>query len=224
MDLSCNKCGAILSVDIKDIRVVCPYCGANYLVEQLITEKRLNNIDEINRLTPIAENAYNIFDYTCALECYKNLIEYDPSDINIARYNICRLAVDDLTPSKEVYNTLGCITNEERYTHLEKIKSMAHKVVFKRVRYSWKMYRGIYKLIEVIKSILWYKKYKWLDLMVRPLDCVCGKMIGKGETVCHCMRSRTEIVDGYISRRRHIKLVVSLLLILTIVFTIKGNL
>ena len=203
VDLSCNKCGAILSVDIKDIRVVCPYCGANYLVEQLITEKRLNNIDEINRLTPIAENAYNIFDY---------------------RYNICRLAVDDLTPSKEVYNTLGCITNEERYTHLEKIKSMAHKVVFKRVRYSWKMYRGIYKLIEVIKSILWYKKYKWLDLMVRPLDCVCGKMIGKGETVCHCMRSRTEIVDGYISRRRHIKLVVSLLLILTIVFIIKGNL
>ena len=224
MDLSCNKCGAILSVDIEDIRVVCPYCRANYLVEQLITEKRLNNIDEINRLTPIAENAYNIFDYTCALECYKNLIKYDPSDVNIARYNICRLAVDDLTPSKEVYNTLGCITNEERYTHLEKIKSMAHKVVLKRIRYSWKMHRGIYKLTEIIKSLLWYRKYRWLELMVRPINCVCGNVLDKGEITCSCSRSRSEVVKNYVSRRRNFKLMAILLLILAILLIIKGNL
>lgn len=224
MDLSCNKCGAVLTVDIKDIRVVCPYCRANYLVEQLITEKRLNNIDEINRLTPIAENAYKIFDYAHALECYTTLIKYDPSETNIARYNICRLAVDNLKPSNEVYDTLGCIADEERYTHLEKIKARAHSTVFKRIRYSIKTNRGIYKLLEIIKLLLWYRKYKWLDLMVRPINCVCGRIVDKGETTCSCSRPRSEIVKNYITRRRNLKLIVVLLLILTILFIIKGSL
>lgn len=223
IELRCKNCGADMSVNLNDVHVTCPYCKMHYLLDELITETKLNNMDKITRIEPLALNAYNLYEYGSALQLYSQLIRYDPSEMNIARYNICRMAVEDLRPTFEVYASLNCLTDEERYTHLNKIRQMACKVLRGRLKYVWQSYIGWSKFRGIINSLFWYKSYKWLDLMIQPVECLCGHQLKRGMSHCNkCERTRIEIVEVNEANKRHVRYALFLIVAVILVFYVKG--
>ena len=219
IEFTCKNCGSPLQLNIDSLdgmKATCEFCRTQYLIEELITEKRLDNIDMVNRLTPIAENYYKLYEYSKAYDCYERLISVNPSRVNIARYNMCRLGVFQLTPNEDVYNSLVCLDNAERYKHIRKIKKRAKVATDKQLRYLWSEGRGVQKLWHIYKTLIYYNKYKWLELMVREMNCTCGETVEKGATQCKCTRNRKEIVDSYLTRKRGTVISVVLLVALLI--------
>lgn len=219
IELACNNCGATLEIDLRNPKIECTYCKAQYIVKELITENRLNNIDAVYRLTPLAENAISTFQYGDALNYYRRLINYDPTEVNIARYNICMVGTEEVEPTIEVFNTLRVLDDEERYKHLHHIKGTARKVMFNRIKYL-RNYGGTYRIKETINVIKWYRGYKKLDLMVRPLECACGKTLGGGSLKCSCGRTREETVEQYKVKKHNAQFTVGIVIVALLTFII----
>ena len=212
LELKCKNCGSPLSVDLSDMKVNCSFCKTDYIVSELVTENRLQHIDIINRLTPIAENHFKLHEYPTALKYYTKLVHIDPSDTNIAKYNMCRLGVD-LEPSESIFDTFECLTDKERYSHIAVIKSEAQRMIIDQCKYQWRYQGLVGKLKLIVRTWRRYRHYKWLELMVIPLQCVCGEEISRGSLECKCSRTRKEIVATYIKRRRHRNVVITLIVL-----------
>ena len=210
IQLNCKTCGASLDLDLTKPKIICEYCRAEYLVEQLLTERRINDIDSYNKLEPVAHNYYNLHNYKSAIKAYEKLIQYRQTQIDIARYNLCCLALDIIKPSEELFKNLECLEPKEKYEQIKYIKDMAYNITKEQANQAIHNYSGIHRLKVMYSLSKWYKPYRKMMDEVIPLECSCGKVISKGENSCKCGIERRELLEYKRRRKRAFRFAVVL--------------
>lgn len=190
--MKCENCGSPLKIDVNNIYADCEYCKQRYLVKELITDRRIDVMDKTGVLRQYAENALDTFQYEKALKAYEQLLHLKPTDIDIARYNLCLLSIDGIEPTKDLYYKLTVLDGVERYRHIREIKRLMKDTMVSLIEEIWHNmgYRGI---PDIIRLRLHYNMFKWYYDMVRPMKCKCGKHLGKGEE-CRCGVKREQLV------------------------------
>lgn len=220
--LTCKTCGASLSLDLTKPKLKCAYCKTEYLMRELLTEQRIHNMDAAQALTPTAENAYKLYKYLDAERLYAQLIYYDPSPVNIARYNICLLGNEEIQPTSEFFETVAVLEPKELYKHITKISETAGQIAKQRNKYVLKTYQGVQRLKEWYKIHRWQKPYKQMEEYVKVIPCACGKQMKKGVQGCSCGKTRFEVIKRRRSRRNKIIAVALILAVGVIVAAVCG--
>ena len=205
IQLSCKTCGASLRLDLTKPKVICEYCRTEYLVEQLLTERRINDLDGYNKLEPIAYNAYRLHNYPEAVKLYENLMTYGQNEVDIARYNICCLAMEYIKPTDEFFKSISCIEELERYEHIRSIKKIVENIVNKKTKEVLSNFRGMQRVKAIYNISKWYKPYKYMMDEVIPLECSCGRVLGRGENTCGCGMKRKDLLNFKRGRRRAVR-------------------
>ena len=193
LQLTCKTCGAPLNVSLTKPLIVCDYCKTQYLVQELLTEQRISNIDAYNKLELLAYNAYCLHQYTDAYTLYCRLLKCGNVKTDIARFNICCLALELIKPCEELFESLECLGAEEKYNHIVYISKLAKDVFKNKIREN-----NALPLVQKIKLLYnlrkWYKPYKYMLDEVIPLQCSCGKLLNKGENACACGVKRSMLI------------------------------
>lgn len=221
LQLNCNNCGASLEVDLTKPKIICKYCRAEYLANELLTENRINDMDMYNRLEPVARNAYNLYNYNEALSRYLELLLYGQTEADIARYNICMLGLEQIKPTEEFFKSLKCLDYEEIFSHLEHIRIVAKNIVKSRIKDVIKNYSGIDKIKAVFSILRWYKPYKYMIEVVEPVECFCGRQIGMNESKCSCGATRKDIIKQRRDKKKTFKFCIILLGCVFVTFAIR---
>lgn len=211
--LSCTNCGSPLTLDLKATLIECPYCKQQYLLKELLTKQRIENIDRLYIVKPLAENALTTHRYMDALVYFEEVCNIEPTEISLARYNLCLLACRYIEPTNALFHTFDILSNEERYEHIHYIFTEVRRSYCEFVRTNRGNYRGMWGMWR------YYSKIKRYHDMVKPTVCLfCSKDISEGVQVCRCGVTRDKLVKFEYSRRRNIWFTVGLVVVYIIVF------
>ena len=221
IQLNCRNCGASLGLDLTKPKITCKYCKAEYLIEQLLTENRIDDLDNYNRLEPVAHNAYELYNYNEALKLYRELLKYGQKQEDIARCNICMLGVEIIKPTEEFFKSIECLKGEEKYNQIRTIKYTAAMAAKNKTYEVINGYSGIDKIKALFNIIKWYKPYKYMMDSVDEMECICGKTLCRGETVCECGMERTNLIVRKRRSRTTFKFTIIISICVLILFGVK---
>ena len=210
LQLTCKTCGASLNVNLMKPLIVCDYCKTQYLVQELLTEQRISNIDAYNKLEPLAYNAYCLYQYNEAYELYSKLLKCGNVKVDIARFNICCLALEVIKPCDELFESLECLEADERYKHIVYISKLAKDVYKNKIRENDYLH-GVQKIKLLYNLRKWYKPYKCMLDEVMPLHCSCGKLLNKGENTCACGVKRSMLIKHKRDKKNTLNLIMLLI-------------
>ena len=221
LQLTCKTCGAALKISTAAPKVKCEYCHTEYLIEQLLTERRIDNMDRVSQLKPIAENFYNMFNYQQAALAYEKLLLYDAQPVNIARYNLCLIGTNQVQPSKTLYETLSVLGAKERYKHIAEISDKAFEVAKLQYKMSLREYSGFARIKALYNIHKWVKTYKLMKDQVKEMKCTCGRKLSRGMPQCECGIERDYLLELESNRKFSIRLTVFIVLVTVCVFALK---
>ena len=221
LQLSCKNCGASLEIDLMKPKIICKYCKAEYLVNELLTEHRIKDMDMYSRLEPVARNSYNLYRYDEAVLTYSKLLRFGQTEEDIARYNICLLGLGEIKPTVEFFKSIACLDSREIYLHIEHIKGVAKSTARTGIKGVVKSNIGIERIKGVYHIIRWYRPYKYMMDIVGPIKCSCGKEIGVCCSECTCGVSRDDILKRKRGRRMVFKFCMLLFVCIVMVLAIK---
>lgn len=88
IDLNCPDCGSHLKVESTKMKATCQFCGAEVLIKDFITERRVDKEDKILSLNKLIENAKNNKDYISAYKYYEEICKLEPTKENLLFLNL----------------------------------------------------------------------------------------------------------------------------------------
>lgn len=84
ISLTCPNCGSPLESDSTEMKIKCTYCGAEILVKDFITERRVDKSDKLSSLQALANNAATNQQYEKAYGYYEEICKLEPTKENLA--------------------------------------------------------------------------------------------------------------------------------------------
>ena len=193
--LNCPNCGSALECNVSDIKITCEFCHTPILVKDLITERRIDNVDKLSTYKPLADNAFKSKDYAKAYNYYESICQMESSAENIAHLNISGILSGKIIPNEQIYNTFYVFTADEHLSYLNAIQELLSNQ-FKSEKQRANSISDKSKKSVVKKSIT--SKYKPLLKTVKseikkiqPIKCKCGEILKRDDETCpKCGKNR----------------------------------
>ncbi|MEE1219533.1 MAG: hypothetical protein U0L20_06390 [Ruminococcus sp.] len=188
VSLTCPSCGSPLEVNSTDIKVKCKYCGTSTLIENFITERRIDKADTIKSLKDMIVNAINNNDYSKAYNYCEEVCKLDSADENLAYLNIYGFLSSKIDFNSTLLQELYSLSPDKHREVLDKIfteiklrkqveLNRAAKIINKELRNAElrKINKKYSTLFQQINTEIKKMKKK---------ACKCGHMLEYNETIC----------------------------------------
>lgn len=188
ISLSCPNCGSQLEVSSTEMKTNCKYCGAQVLIKDFITERRVDKADRIASLMDMISNSVNIGNFAKAYKYSEEMCKLDSSKKNIALLNLYGFMSGENNFNYSILDELYLFTPDEHRAYLEQILTTINNNKRNELKNASSIINEQQRQAETIRINNYYQPiHNKLNSEIKKLKkkmCKCGYMIEYNENVC----------------------------------------